>query len=63
MKFKGRPSKRPSRYEFEREYYKYNRTAKDLAKEWGVSESTIYRWQREFRENRGGVDKKRILSA
>ena len=51
----GRKNKRPIRYEFNLNYYELGRTAKEMAEKYDVSESTIYRWQREFKnEERGG---------
>lgn len=54
----GRKSKRPTRYEFELNYYTLNRSAKEMAKKYEVKKNTIYQWAMQFRNEGGGKMKK-----
>lgn len=45
----GRKSQRPNKQMFETMYYNDSVSAKELAKLWGVAESTIYNWAFQFR--------------
>lgn len=49
---KGRNSKRPIEAEFNLKYYTLELPAKELAKEYGVTENTIYQWAYYFRHNK-----------
>lgn len=49
MKRQGRkPIKKPNIKEFHRLYYTEDKTARELAKYYNVSESTIFRWAKEM---------------
>lgn len=44
----GRPTKKPDIYTFAADYP--NMTAAELGKKYGVSDKTVYRWAKEFRQ-------------